>query len=263
MDSSLIDIIYLYWVEDRVMREITEKVGSHNISALLKEAGWGAEGGAKRGSLNYLKQNYSEDEIKEMIAGAVGIGTGLDEFSDQAAKRIKEETGIDPREAAAQIEEEVEGAADDEAASETETIAWFTPDPELAALAEEVEETDDSGLEEALAALMSSALGGDQQPAIKDVVEERDGAEEVVQEDALGKDDEDVLVQETTTEITLSADREEAVTLALVFGGIFTVGFVALKKLFSFSWIFDLIASLTVAGVGTAAYKASERRRSN
>ena len=142
MDSSLIDIIYLYWVEDRVMREITEEVGSHNISTLLKEAGWGAEGGAKRGSLNYLKQNYSEDEIKEMIAGAVGIGTGLDEFSDQAAKRIKEETGIDPREVAEQIEEEAE-----EAASETETIEWFTPDPELAALAEEVEELDDSGLE--------------------------------------------------------------------------------------------------------------------
>lgn len=239
------------------MREITEELDVHNISGLLKDAGWGAEGGKKRGSLDFLKKSYSEEEIKEMLAVAVEEGASLDEFSDQTVERIRAETGVDPRDlevgdlemaaepsgAGPSDTEPRDGAPQEVAVEETQ---WFTPDPELAALAEEVESSDDSGLEEALAALMSSGLGGDDSPAIKDAVEEKV----------------DALVPKIPTETVAAVSSERSLPLLFVFGGVFAVGLAAFRKLFSFSWLTDVLASLTLAGAGTAAlYKVSESQR--
>lgn len=88
--ASVVDIIYLYWVEGLTQKAIEEKLDVGNVSKQLIDVGWGAEGGKARGSLSFLKDDHPEDRIKRKIADALDEGVQRVHFAKEHSPKTEE-----------------------------------------------------------------------------------------------------------------------------------------------------------------------------
>lgn len=74
-DQIIVDIIFYYWVVGNTQKKIAEdltwmhgvNIHQMQLSQLLRDYNFSAEGGRNRGKLSYLRHNMSDEQIKSYL----------------------------------------------------------------------------------------------------------------------------------------------------------------------------------------------------